>query len=267
VRECPICEGRASPTGRKLGGFELYACPSCELRFAPDAFNVTVNYTDVYESPEYIESQVESLANCADLSEFANMATYRPFFECVRRPDRATLIDLGCGVGRFCHAASGHGWTVSGIDISERAISIGSRYAKFPMRNMRIEELIANDERYDAATAFEVLEHLSKPGKFLNQMRTLLKPGGQIFCTVPNWNSAEVQNAIQLDWLPPIHLLFFTKTSVAEVARRSGFGNVIVGEIWCDGFPVEWGRRAKWIARRIVHGPRAPLGLWLYASV
>jgi 2-polyprenyl-3-methyl-5-hydroxy-6-metoxy-1,4-benzoquinol methylase len=195
------------------------------------------------------------------------MPTYRPFFQTARRSDGATLIDLGCGVGRFCHAASENGWKVSGIDISKRAISVGTRYANFPMRNMNIEDLIATDERYDVATAFEVLEHLSDPDKFLVQMRTLLNPGGQIFCTVPNWNSPEVQNATQHDWLPPIHLLFFSRSSLAEVARRAGFRNIVIGEIWCDDFPAEWSRRPRWIARRIKHGPRSPLGLWLHATV
>jgi len=266
VARCPVCEGKAIPSGRELGGFKLYACLSCELRFAPEAFDVAVNYTDVYETPEYIESQVEAVANCADPRTFADMASYRPFFQCARQPVGATLIDLGCGVGRFCQAASAYGWNVGGIDISERAISIGRRYAKFSMRNMSIEELLARDERYDVATAFEVLEHLSNPGKFLVQMRTLLKPDGQIFCTVPNWNCSEVQNAIQRDWLPPIHLLFFTKSSLAEAARRADLRNIVVGEIWCDSFPAKWSRRARWIVRRILRGPRSPLGLWLHAS-
>lgn len=264
---CPVCEGKAIPSRRKLGEFELYACSDCELRFAPGAFDVPVNYTAVYESTEYIESQVESITNCVDLREFAAMPTYRTFFETARRSPGATLIDLGCGVGRFCHAASVNGWNVSGIDISEHAISIGNRYATFPMRNMSIEELITTGERYDVATAFEVLEHLSNPDNFIIQMRTLLKPDGQIFCTVPNWNSPQVQNATQLDWIPPIHLLFFTKSSLAKVAKRAGFQNIVVGEIWCDAFPAEWSRRPRWIARRILHGPRSPLGLWLHASV
>jgi hypothetical protein len=63
MARCPICEKEATPSGHRLGGFELYVCPPCDLRFAPDAFLVTVNYTDVYETPEYVESQVESIAN------------------------------------------------------------------------------------------------------------------------------------------------------------------------------------------------------------
>jgi spore maturation protein CgeB len=267
VVDCPVCERATSSSGHKLGEFELYACSNCQLRFAPVAFDVPVNYTDVYESPEYIESQVKSISDCADPRVFAGMPTYRPFFEVARHSDGETLIDLGCGVGRFCHAALANGWNVSGIDISEHAISIGNRYAQFPMRSMSIEQLVATGEQYDVATAFEVLEHLSDPGNFLHHMRALLRPGGQIFCTVPNWNCPEVQNASQLDWIPPIHLLFFTKSSLAEVARRTGFQNVVVGEIWCDSFPAEWSRRPRWIARRILHGPRSPLGLWLHASV
>jgi 2-polyprenyl-3-methyl-5-hydroxy-6-metoxy-1,4-benzoquinol methylase len=262
---CPICHLQTSRAGWELGGYELYLCLKCDLRFAPDAFDSKPDYTAIYDSPEYVANQVESIAGCTDPSMFAGMVTYQPFFARTHPASDATLIDVGCGVGRFCHAASLRGWRVIGIDISQKAIKIGRRYARFPMENAGIDDAVSGTGRYDMATAFEVLEHLSDPRSFLARMRMLLKPGGQIFCTVPNWNCIEVQKATQADWIPPIHLQFFSKESLTRLARQAGLLNIAVGEIWTDPLPRSLVGGAKWIRRRILGRPNSPLGLWLHA--
>jgi SAM-dependent methyltransferase len=262
---CPTCASLAKPTSFQLGGYELYACPACELKFAPAAFGMTVDYSGIYETSEYVENQVDQLSNASDMRAFAELPTYRPFFTRVRPHGDATLIDIGCGVGRFCHAAASYGWKVEGVDTSEKAIAIGSRHANFPLRALTLEEVIAGGEKYDVATAFEVLEHLSDPRAFLNRMQMVLKAGGEAFCTVPNWNCKDVQRATRPDWLPPVHLIYFVKKSLAEIARQAGFTNVAVGEIWTDALPSEFGARVRWMARRALGRPNIPLGLWLHA--
>jgi 2-polyprenyl-3-methyl-5-hydroxy-6-metoxy-1,4-benzoquinol methylase len=262
---CPICQLQTFPAGRKLGGYQLYLCRRCDLRFAPEAFDSRLDYTEVYDSPEYVANQVESITSCSDASAFGGMATYRPFFARTSPRRYATLIDLGCGVGRFCHAASLRGWKVIGIDISQKAIEIGRQYARFPMENAGIDDAVSRGERYDMATAFEVLEHLSDPQSFLARMRMLLKTGGQIFCTVPNWNCAEVQEATQADWIPPIHLQFFSKESLTRLAEKAGLCDIAVGKIWTDPLPRSLIGGAKWMRRRILRRQNSPLGLWLHA--
>jgi 2-polyprenyl-3-methyl-5-hydroxy-6-metoxy-1,4-benzoquinol methylase len=262
---CPICNFGTALAGCELGGYKLYLCSKCDLRFAPDAFATKLDYTEVYDSPEYIASQIDSIAGCPDPGLFAGMATYQPFFTRMHPESGSTLIDVGCGVGRFCHAASSRGWKVVGIDVSEKAVEVGRRYADFPVQNASIDDVIAKGEKYDVATAFEVLEHLRDPEEFLMKMRMLLKPGGQIFCTVPNWNCVEVQTASQADWVPPIHLHFFSQESLTQLAEQAGLLNVAVDEIWTDPFPQSLVARTKWMRRRILRKPNSPLGLWLHA--
>src|SRR5215471_9917752 len=151
---CPICQLSATPAGCSLGTYDLYLCAGCDLRFAPDAFDIKLDYTEVYGSPEYVANQADSIADCVNPALFAGMATYQPFFARMRPKYGAALIDIGCGVGRFCHAARARGWDVLGIDISQKAIEVGRRYAQFPLQNARITDVISSKERYDVATAF-----------------------------------------------------------------------------------------------------------------
>jgi ribosomal protein L37AE/L43A len=61
--QCPVCRTESIRTTQSLGGFDLFDCPSCALRFAPEAFDVTVDYSAIYDTPEYIEEQVRSLSS------------------------------------------------------------------------------------------------------------------------------------------------------------------------------------------------------------
>jgi spore maturation protein CgeB len=263
---CPICGVDADPDEVELGGYRLYRCLRCTLRFAPQAFRVPVDYDRVYQSPEYESDQLNVLGSL-DAESLAEHPTYRSFFRQVRHFPRARLLDVGCGVGRFGQGAWARGWDVTGIDVSARAIMAGRPFARFPLRVATVEELIEQGEQFEVVTAFEVLEHLTSPVEFLSRIQKLLSPMGQVFCTVPNWDSAVVRHSTRPDWLPPIHLLFFSPRSLKAVAEQSGLVAVTTGVIRSDPMPRGTGRRARWLARRLLRRPREPLGLWVHARI
>lgn len=259
---CPVCCIDATPDVVH-GGYRLFACPRCSLRFAPEAFHVPVDYDRVYESAEYQSVQVEALKEL-DGEQLAEHPTYRAFFTQVERLPGVELLDVGCGVGRFGHGAHVRGWDVTGIDVSPLAIETGRALAPFPMRVSTIEELVEQGQRFDVVTAFEVLEHLPSPLEFLSSAQRVLRPGGQVFCTVPNWSCTAVQAGTRPDWLPPIHLQFFTQSALRQTGELSGLARVTTGVIWIDPVPTGIVPRARWLARRLLRRPREPLGLWLH---
>lgn len=265
-RPCPICRHTPAPTGQQLGGYTIQCCPKCALRFAADAFDVPVDYSSVYEMEEYQTQHVECLINTPDKSVFAREATYAPFFAQVPYQPGYRLLDIGCGVGRFCHAAAAKEWDVRGIDISELAISIGQTHAAFPLECLSLEDCVARGDHYDVVTAFEVFEHLADPVQFLKLITRLLRPGGTFFCTVPNWNCRRIQQATRQDWLPPVHLLFYTQPALSTLAEAAGFRQAHTGIISTDPRPADWPRLLQWYGRRLRGKSNHPLGLWLCAQ-
>lgn len=205
------------------------------------------------------------LQNERDFSRFTRFITFRPFFQQVVQTPGKALLDVGCGVGRFCQAAYSQGWNVTGIDISNTAIEIGQRYAAFPMRAANLAEIAAEPVRFDVVTAFEVMEHLTQPVSFLSQIRDVLGPSGEVFCTVPHWDCEGVRSATRPDWVPPIHLLFFTQAALRTLAERAGFRDITVGLIWTDPLPDGFVDKLRWVKRRLKGEPREPSGLWLHA--
>ena len=49
-----------------------------------------------------------------------------------------------------------------------------------------IEEIVAEDKRYDLITTSHVLEHLRDPREMLLKLGSLLKTGGRLYIEVPN---------------------------------------------------------------------------------
>lgn len=262
---CPICGHVAKLTRKSLGGYRIQCCPKCSLRYAGEAFDVDVDYSSVYKMDEYQADHIDNLLNTPDKSVFAKIATFAPFFTQVQHHPGYRLLDIGCGVGRFCHAATSQGWDVHGIDISERAITVGQSYANFPMECLSLEDCVARGDRYDVVTSFEVLEHLIDPAHFLTLITRLLRPGGTLFGTVPNWHNHRVQRATRPDWVPPIHLLFYTQQALLTLAETVGLQQVRIGAIPNESQPTNWMQHMRWRWRQI-RGRGNPLGLWMCAQ-
>lgn len=262
---CLICGDVVVLDGHNVGGYALSRCVRCEFRFAYDAIGVEADYDAVYQGDEYYTEQILSLKTAQSNADFIRHPTYRPFFEQVKPAAGYKLLDIGCGVGRFCQGAASVGWSVEGIDLSERAVSIARQYHDFPVSVSTIEDLMEKNESYHVVTAFEVLEHLRDPKGFLQKAYHLLKMNGQLFCTVPNWDCRVVRTATRPDWIPPIHLGFHQLRSLRTLGHLSGFDDVCTGVIWTNPFPRSILPAMRWAWQRFNGQQNLPLGLWLHA--
>lgn len=104
-------------------------------------------------------------------------------------PTGATVLDVGCGNGIISRSLGKKGFTVLGIDISEKAIEKAKALNKLDnvsFRVMSAEELAVSQEKYNAVICSEVLEHLEQPDKLLTVLHQSLKPDGVLIVTVPN---------------------------------------------------------------------------------
>ena len=261
---CPVC-GNLAASERRVGVYDLHRCPTCGLGFAPDAFGESVSYEATYKTEEYRRTQIDAIRGAFNPADFARLPTYRAFFERALPENGRQLLDVGCGVGRFCHAAKRLGWMVNGIDVSAQAVAIARGAADFPVRQATLDEVVLNREQFDVVTAFEVVEHLAAPVSFLRQAIDVLRPGGLFFCTVPNGGAPDILNATRLDWLPPVHLCFYRRAALRTLGARGGLERVATGFIregaMQEGLGV-WAI-ARYVIRRLVRRFRQAHGLWM----
>lgn len=105
----------------------------------------------------------------------------------------SSLLDLGCGDGRFISQLSreGAGRSVVGVDYSERAIALAR--AMNPGLEYRAADILHDDldgRQFDIVTLIEVIEHIPPQDldAFIERAVGFLKPGGRLVLTVPHRN-------------------------------------------------------------------------------
>ncbi len=123
---------------------------------------------------------------------------------------RGKMLDMACGLGHFCRHTKARNpfLEVWGTDFSPVAI----KYAKeldrmIGMNNTYLVSDALNqpfeDNSFDTITAMEVIEHLSDPVAFIEEIKRLLKPNGRVYITTP-WRDFEGMKSIEhiREWTP-----------------------------------------------------------------
>ena len=86
-------------------------------------------------------------------------------------------------------------------------------------------------DRFDVVVAGDVVEHLARPVTLLKDIRAVLRPGGQLLLSVPNFGHwyPRVRVATGLfgydrrGILDATHLHFFTRSTLRRTVRAAGF--------------------------------------------
>ncbi|MGZ5146197.1 MAG: class I SAM-dependent methyltransferase [Burkholderiales bacterium] len=108
------------------------------------------------------------------------------------------ILDIGCGRGDFsCWLArqlNGSAHLVA-ADFSSTAVSMAREYARsealaVEWQVMDIQNIGYADASFDVIFSFETIEHVPYPGRAVRELARVLKPGGTLFLTTPNYMNA-----------------------------------------------------------------------------
>jgi len=173
----------------------------------------------------------------------------------VRNSAVLTVVDFGCGWGRFVAFGQLLGFDAYGVDRSAarlgRTLSPDRVFASLDEYRMRV------GKAPHAVTLFEVLEHLYAPAAILRAVHAAMVPGGILVAEVPDCEGlrqlttrADLALADGLD-----HINAFDSRSLTALARQTGFEPVRAPTVQ---FSADWLRIAKREVRRVVDRFRKP---------
>ena len=105
---------------------------------------------------------------------------------------RDSIMDIGCGIGYHCFQVLKYKpQNVTGIDISSETINFLKAFTdkiKFEAKDISNGDISAYKEQYSMVFSSDVYEHVSNPLIMLDNINTILKPGGIACITFPNWD-------------------------------------------------------------------------------
>lgn len=210
---CPICDSSAFSDLKDYTTHYLVQCKSCDFVFAkkiPSNEELIAHYETYPRSNSISAITIKRYHELLDKLE--------PF----RKSNN--LIDVGCGDGFFLETAKKRNWNVYGTEYTDIAIKICSEKG-IHMKQGKLNPNDYTEGFFDVITSFEVIEHINNPIEELQNFSRILRSGGAVYVTTPNFNSASRYylgnkwNVIEY----PEHLSYYTKKTLTNLFQRKGF--------------------------------------------
>jgi len=170
-----------------------------------------------YESDAYISHTDSKKGVMAFLYQQVKGYSLRKKVSIIKTLNSGTgsLLDIGAGTGDFLKSAQKKGWTISGIEPSEKAREIANE--KKISLNETIDEV--KGQKFNVVTLWHVLEHLPNLGDYIQKIESLVVDGGTLIIAVPNFNSHDAIH-YQNFWAAydvPRHLWHFSQNSIRSI--------------------------------------------------
>jgi glycosyltransferase involved in cell wall biosynthesis len=197
------------------------------MRYAKDVVKDVLEYRLVakgFGTSEWVPRPSEYAFKDGDGSSHAVI------LEMMARLPRCRVLDLGCSGGLFAAHARAAGHEVTGVDCLEIP-GVRDRTDHFVRASLEEGIPAAVGDGYDIIVAADVIEHLSRPGAVLRDMCRVLRPGGQVLLSVPNFAHWYPRTRVAMGMfgydrrgiLDETHLRFFTRAILRRLVRASGF--------------------------------------------
>lgn len=225
--DCPLCGGSRFWTmlhakdhyNGAPGTYIISRCVKCSLvmqnpRPAPDA--MANLYPDDYE-PHSMSMNDETLDEIV-----AGQESRRTLLE--KHVPKGKNLDVGSGDGRFMLCLKRAGWEVEGCEFVERMARYQREQLGLNVKNCDLLSAKYSPAEFDSITFWASLEHLYNPLEALVEAARILKPGGTIIISLPNFHSLE-RVVFGEYWFPlqlPHHLFFFTPDTMRKTVEKAG---------------------------------------------
>ena len=107
------------------------------------------------------------------------------------------VLDIACGTGYWSHIMSKVAKSVTGVDVDKFAVENAQK--QYKADNLRYllgdwETIPMDDASVDIAVSFETIEHIVNYDHFLQELKRVLKPGGMLLMSTPNFRWEIVKN-------------------------------------------------------------------------
>ncbi len=146
------------------------------------------------------------------------------------RLPKATVAEIGAGIGQFSYLMKQAGYEQTGFELSEEICKYAAETLDVNMHQGDISDI---DKKYDVIVSFDLLEHIVDPISFIQRCKEHLKEDG-IFCfQTPCYNPKlsyeemkEKEPRFQSHLTEFQHINLFSRESAEKLLRENGFNYI-----------------------------------------
>lgn len=223
---CPVCERKGHPLFMKRG-VNYEECIDCRTVFvnprpSEDLLHEFYTQSKVYA---FWNKYIFPASEKARREKIFAPRAKRLLDICTKHATpTGVLLEVGAGFGTFCEEMRTIG-SFEQILALEMTPDLAStcRERGFDVFQMPVEQLDLPEQSIDVIASFETIEHLFSPKKFVLACKRLLRPGGLLVLSAPNYYGFDIlalrENSNSIDHE---HLNYFNPSSLPRLLTESG---------------------------------------------
>lgn len=244
---CPVCRSADGTLRYRITRFRVYDCAACGLVYLwPQLSDDEVRemFTRLYTEGEGSVAELKTYYDFTyrDTPDNPLVQLYERWLDALERergPGR--LLDIGCGTGLFLAVARRRGWEPHGVDDCKEATDHARDHFGLEVWDGEFTDFVADGERFDAITMWDIIEHARDPVGLLEAARGVLAPGGVIGISTPNQRSildvvagalyrlsgGRVTGPLEKFYIEQ-HFLYYSPATLEASIRRAGLQVVAI---------------------------------------
>ncbi|MGB7294249.1 MAG: methyltransferase domain-containing protein [Candidatus Aminicenantales bacterium] len=238
LRACPACNGTAIREYQK--GTYSGQLTQDQIKITDSQYGQTWDLSvcagcgHIFANPCPTPDHLAALYSRVEDSLYEEEAAGRSknFLRILRRlekliPQKGILFDVGAATGILLDLARRRGWEPAGIEPSSWAVRVALEKYRLDILEGRLETAPLPNNRYEAVTMVDFIEHTPVPFEAMRKASAILKPAGVLVLVTPDIHSRAARLAGRRWWhLRPAHVAFFSRRSLDALFRRAGFSVV-----------------------------------------
>lgn len=247
---CPLCQ-EAVPVflTESTAEYRFWSCSVCGLVFADPLEYSVAAYEEGYGATDStLNEMAEYARHLHYIEELKGMEDLTPHLTPLERralrwlgshiPPGATILDVGCGAGRFLMALQRCGYDARGLEVAESPVR-ALQGLGLPVRQGTLDDFPGDWPEPVAIVCFEVLEHLPDPLGFVTAIRCRF-PRAILLLAVPYSASRRRRDEkFRKGDAPPNHLTRWTPAALRSLFVKGGYvATVDVVHVTGDHLPL-----------------------------
>lgn len=222
--QCCFCDESGCPVVLRRPRYHIHQCPDCRVMWCnPPRFDESFQPDN---EDAYLEVEATIAAENRD-----RLARLSPFVDPASSP---RLVEIGCMHGDFVHQARRAGFDAHGLDLSHTAVEAAAKLRPGHVQLGTLDDHI-DDASTDVVAAFNVIEHMEAPHRFLDQVQRTLRPGGVLILETPAQESIyhrvmfargrllPTRARLEVGLHPGTHIFKFGRRAWRTILERRGF--------------------------------------------